>query len=90
MSILSDPRASFDLDHALILSQMHGFTRGTIFLYEKKGLHDQVWNFFFASYAWAKWTQVFVPGWFFGLVLHLEVKLGAYLQVKAKLGAPLW
>jgi hypothetical protein len=42
MSILSDPRATFDPDHALILSQMHGFSRGTLFLYEKKGLHDQV------------------------------------------------
>lgn len=42
MSILSDPRASYDPDHALILSQMHGFTRGTIYLYEKKALHDQV------------------------------------------------
>ena len=42
LSILSDPKATFDPDHALILSQMHGFSRGTLFLYEKKGLHDQV------------------------------------------------
>jgi hypothetical protein len=42
LSILSDPRATYDPDHALILSQMHGFGRGTLFLYEKKGLHDQV------------------------------------------------
>ena len=42
LSILSDPKATYDPDHALILSQMHGFSRGTLFLYEKKGLHDQV------------------------------------------------
>ena len=50
MSILSDSRASYDLDHALILSQMHGFTRGTIYLYEKKGLHDQVGPNLFKSF----------------------------------------
>jgi len=39
---MKDSKVSFDPDHALILSQMHGFSRGCLFLYEKKELHDQI------------------------------------------------
>lgn len=31
-------QASYDLDHALVLAQMHDFKDGILYLYEKAGL----------------------------------------------------
>ena len=42
MKILSSPYLSFDNDHALVLCQMHNFLKGTLHLYERKGLHQQI------------------------------------------------
>ena len=42
MGILSSPYFSYDNDHALVLCQMHDFLRGTLHLYERKGLHSQI------------------------------------------------
>ncbi|XP_066929796.1 vacuolar protein sorting-associated protein 11 homolog [Clytia hemisphaerica] len=35
LSLLTNAQAKYDLDHAMVLSQMHNFKRGILFLYEK-------------------------------------------------------
>lgn len=35
LSLLTNAEAKYDLDHAMVLSQMHNFKRGILFLYEK-------------------------------------------------------
>ena len=42
LDILSSPKLSYDNDQALVLCQLHNFLRGTLYLYEKKGLHEQI------------------------------------------------
>lgn len=42
MGILSSSHFSYDNDHALVLCQLHNFRRGTLHLYERKGLHSQI------------------------------------------------
>ena len=42
MNILASPNFSYDNDHALVLCQMHNFLRGTLDLYQRKGLHCQI------------------------------------------------
>ena len=42
MAVLSNPKLSYDNDHALVLCQLHNFLRGTLHLYERKGLHSQI------------------------------------------------
>ncbi len=42
MSILGSPNFSYDNDHALVLCQLHNFLKGTMHLYERKGLHSQI------------------------------------------------
>ena len=42
MNVLSSPHVTFDNDHALVLCQLHNFRRGTLHLYERKGLHSQI------------------------------------------------
>lgn len=42
MKILSSPNLSYDNDHALVLCQLHNFLKGTLYLYDRKGLHHQI------------------------------------------------
>ena len=42
LHILSSPKLSYDNDQALVLCQLHNFLRGTLHLYERKGLHSQI------------------------------------------------
>ena len=42
MSILTDPRAAYDCDQALVLVQMHDFKKGQVFLYEKYKMYSML------------------------------------------------
>lgn len=42
MSILTDPRAAYDCDQALVLVQMHDFKKGQVFLYEKYRMYSML------------------------------------------------
>ena len=42
MSLLRDSKAPYDMDHALILCQMHEFREGILYLYEKTHLYKHI------------------------------------------------
>ncbi|XP_064382449.1 vacuolar protein sorting-associated protein 11 homolog [Halichondria panicea] len=42
LELLKRPEASYDLDHALVLAQMHDFKDGILYLYEKALLFQQI------------------------------------------------
>jgi hypothetical protein len=42
LELMQRKNATYDLDHALILAQMHDFKDGILFLYEKAGLFQQI------------------------------------------------
>ena len=42
LETLENPDAKYDSDHALVMCQLHGFHRGTLFLYEKKELYGEI------------------------------------------------
>lgn len=48
MELLDNPRAGFDVDHALVLVQMLNFKPGQLYLYEKvstgNGVHREFWR----------------------------------------------
>ena len=42
MSLLTDPRACYDCDQALVLIQMHDFKKGQVYLYEKYHMYNML------------------------------------------------
>ncbi|KAI9137953.1 hypothetical protein BKA69DRAFT_1127735 [Paraphysoderma sedebokerense] len=42
MSILKDPKAHYDINHALVLCKMYNFTSGMLYLYEKLDLYKDI------------------------------------------------
>jgi len=42
LELLKRPEARYDLEHALVLAQMHDFRTGTLYLYERAGLFQQI------------------------------------------------
>ncbi|CAI8032330.1 Vacuolar protein sorting-associated protein 11 homolog [Geodia barretti] len=42
LELMQRKNATFDLDHALVLAQIHDFKSGILFLYEKAGLFQQI------------------------------------------------
>ncbi|XP_062520596.1 vacuolar protein sorting-associated protein 11 homolog [Corticium candelabrum] len=42
MDLLRSPDADFDIDHALVLAQMHDFRAGVLYLYERARLYHQI------------------------------------------------
>ena len=42
MSLLRDSKAPYDMDHALILCQMHDFREGILYMYEKAHLYKHI------------------------------------------------
>ena len=42
MGLLLDPKAHYDVDHALFLCQVNNFVPGQLFLYEKNGLYHDI------------------------------------------------
>ena len=42
MAFLNEHSKNYDEDQALILCQRHSFRRGTLFLFERKGLYGQI------------------------------------------------
>ncbi|TPX36028.1 hypothetical protein SmJEL517_g01773 [Synchytrium microbalum] len=46
MDLLRNPQSNYDVDHALVLCEMHSFSAGTLFLYEKMGLHSGILQYY--------------------------------------------
>eukprot|EP00795_Rhopilema_esculentum_P008547 gene8547-14548_t len=42
LNLFTNTESKYDLDHALVLAQMHNFKRGILFLYEKAKLFQQI------------------------------------------------
>ena len=49
MAILMDPTATYDADFALVLTRIHACPEGTLFLYEKLNLYDEMLNHYIES-----------------------------------------
>ncbi|TPX44023.1 hypothetical protein SeMB42_g03800 [Synchytrium endobioticum] len=42
MKLLQNPASNYDVDHALVLCEMHAFAPGILFLYEKMGMNSGI------------------------------------------------
>ena len=45
-ALLTDPRARYDVDNALLLCEVNGFTDGAVLLLERKGLYKEVLEYY--------------------------------------------
>ena len=51
LNLLTDTESKYDLDHAMVLTQMHNFKRGILFLYEKAKSYQQVCTVFLKMFS---------------------------------------